>query len=122
MKYTLEQNRAFEIMKSFMLERFPVLEFPLERKRYSRKANSGYGSSMDDYYKMTIFYIDENGEPWFKEFDDRDNNEDSKWEVNDKLEVLYNMFGEELLAEFVKYYFDIDISERGNKKWDWLFR
>lgn len=122
MKYTLKQNRAFEIMKSFMLERFPTLKFPLEKKIYSREANSGYGSSMDDYYKMTVFYIDENGEPWFKKFDDRDTNEDSKWEVNDKLEVLYNMFGEELLAEFIKYYFDIDILERGNKLWDWVFR
>jgi len=125
MKYiiTEEQNlRLYKIMKNLMLERIPQLEFPLEKKNIFVKGNSGYGSSLDDYNKFTTFYKDADGEPWFKEFDDRDRFEDSKWEVNEGLEFLFDVFGEDLFMDFVKHYFNINLRVKGNKPWDWVFR
>jgi hypothetical protein len=125
MKYiiTEEQNlRLFKIMKNLMIEKLPELDSPLVKREIARRSNSGYGSSLDDYYKITILYKDEDGETWFKEFDDRDLYQDSKWEVNDKLELLLDTFDEEFFMDFVKHYFNIDLREKGNKKYDWLFR
>jgi len=112
MKYiiTEEQHlRLYKIMKNLMLERLPQLEFPLEK-------------SMIQIHKKTTSYKDADGEPWFKEFDDRDRFEDSKWEVNQGLEFLFDVFGEDLFMDFVKHYFNINIREKGNKKWDRVFR
>lgn len=122
MDYILKQERLFKIMETFMLERFPELGPPLEKSMTRSMGNSGYGSGLDDYYKFTTQYIGEDGEPWFKKFDDRDRFEESKWEVNDKLEIIFNVFGEEPFVDFVKHYFNIDLREKGNKPWDWVFR
>jgi hypothetical protein len=73
-------------------------------------------------YLITTSYKDEDGETWFKEFDDRDLYQDSKWEINDKLELLLDTFDEEFFMDFVKHYFNIDLREKGNKKYDWVFR
>lgn len=125
MKYliTEEQNlRLFKIIENLMLEKFPELELPLVKKNIPTISNRGYGSSLDDYYLITTSYKDEDGETWFKEFDDRDIYQHSKWEVNDKLELLFDTFDEELFMNFVKHYFNIDLRKKGNKKYDWLFR
>jgi len=120
---TEEENlRLFKIMKNLMLEKFPELEFPLVKKNIPSISNRGYGSSLDDYYLITTSYKDEDGETWFKEFDDRDLYQDSKWEVNDKLELLLDTFDEEFFMDFVKHYFNIDLIKKGNKKYDWVFR
>ena len=122
MKYTTTKERIFRTMKNLMLEKFPILSEPLEKKIHSVPANSGYASSMHDYFKITITYKDEDGETWFKEYDDRDSMEDSKWEVNEGLEILFDTFGVELFQDFVKEYFGLDITDKGDKKWDWVFR
>ena len=120
---TEEQNlRLFKIMENLMLEKFPELEFPLVKKNIPKISNSGYGSSLDDYYLITKSHKDEDGETWFKEFDDRDIYQESKWEVNEKLELLFDTFDEEFFMDFVKHYFNIDLRKKGNKKYDWLFR
>ena len=125
MKYiiTEEQHlRLYKIMKNLMLERLPQLGSPLVKKTINSIGNSGYGSGLDDYYRITTLYKDADGETWFKHFDDRDRFEDSKWEVNEGLEFLFDVFGEDLFMDFVKHYFNINIREKGNKKWDWVFR
>ena len=53
-----------------MLEKFPELEFPLVKKNIPKISNRGYGSGLDDYYIITTLYKDEDGETWFKHFDD----------------------------------------------------
>lgn len=125
MKYiiTEEQNlRLFKIIKNLMLEKFPELELPLVKKNIPSISNRGYGSGLDDYYLITTSYKDEDGETWFKEFDDRDIYQESKWEVNEKMELLYDMFGEELFMDFVKHYFNINLKDKGNLKYDWVLR
>ena len=111
MKYiiTEEQNlRLYKIMKNLMLERLPQLGSPLIKKTSPTSFKTSYK--------------DADGEPWFKEFDDRDRFEDSKWEVNEGLEFLFDVFGEDLFMDFVKHYFNINLREKGNKPWDWVFR
>ena len=109
-------------MKTLMLEKYPELGTPLIKKNIPKISNRGYGSSLDDYYLITTSYKDEDGETWFKGFDDRDIYQDSKWEVNEKMELLFDIFGDELFSDFVKEYFNIDLLKKGNKKYDWLFR
>jgi len=111
MKYiiTEEQHlRLYKIMKNLMLERLPQLGSPLIKKTSPTSFKTSYK--------------DDDGEPWFKEFDDRDRFEDSKWEVNEGLEFLFDVFGEDLFMDFVKHYFNINLREKGNKPWDWVFR
>lgn len=122
MKYEATKERILRTMKNLMLEKFPELASPLEERTVPSLSNSGYGSSLDDYYRITTLYKDEDGETWFKHFDDRDHYQDSKWEVNDGLEILYDTFGVELFQDFVKEYFGLDLTEKGNKAHDWLFR
>jgi len=122
MKYEATKERIFRTMKNLMLEKFPELSSPLVKKNIPVAFNSGYGSGLDDYYKITTLYKDEDGETWFKHYDDRDHYEDSKWEVNENLELLFDTFGVELFQDFVKEYFGLDITKKGNKKWDWVFR
>ena len=120
---TEDQNlRLFKIMKNLMLEKFPELELPLVKKNIPSISNRGYGSGLDDYYLITTSYKDEDGETWFKEFDDRDIYQESKWEVNEKMELLYDMFGEELFMDFVKHYFNINLKDKGNLTYDWVLR
>lgn len=122
MKYEATKERILRTMKNLMLEKFPELASPLEKRTIPFLSNSGYGSGLDDYYRITTLYKDEDNETWFKEFDDRDSYEESKWEVNENLELLFDTFGVELFQDFVKEYFGLDLTEQGNKKWDWVFR
>jgi hypothetical protein len=122
MKYEATKERILRTMKNLMLEKFPELASPLEKRTIPFLSNSGYGSGLDDYYRITTLYKDEDNETWFKEFDDRDSYEESKWEVNENLELLFDTFGVELFQDFVKEYFGLDLTKQGNKKWDWVFR
>lgn len=115
MKYEATKERIFRTMKNLMLEKFPELASPLEERIIPISFDN-------EYYRITALYKDEDGETWFKKFDDRDNYQDSKWEVNDELEILFDTFGVELFQDFVKEYFGLDITKKGNKKYDWLFR
>jgi hypothetical protein len=124
MKYIITENRIIEVMSDFLKKNYPTLAIkdPFRPVRHSSHGNSGYGSGLDDYIKITTYYLDEDETPWFKHFDDRDIYEDSKWEVNEELETMYYMFGEENFQLFIKEYFGFDLSKKGNKKYDWLFR
>ena len=124
MKFIITENRIYDVMVLYLERNYPSLaiEKPLKQKLRSVLANSGYGSQMDDYYKITISYIDEDEVTWFKEYDNRDSNENSKWEVNEDLENMFEIFGLENFQNFVKQYFKLDITEKGNKQWDWVFR
>lgn len=95
-------------MKNLMLERLPQLESPLVKTTSPHFLNTSYK--------------DAGNEPWFKEFGDKDRFEESKWEVNEGLEFLFDVFGEDLFMDFVKHYFNINLREKGNKPWDWVFR
>jgi hypothetical protein len=111
MKYIITEEkklRLYKIMKNLMIERLPQLESPLVIRTSP--------TSLKKSYK------DADGEPWFKEFSDRERFEDSKWEVNEGLEFLFDVFGEDLFMDFVKHYFNINLREKGNKPWDWVFR
>ena len=125
MKYiiTEEQNlRLYKIMKNLMLERLPQLGTPLVKKTIQSIDSRSGIVDLDDFHKKTKLYNDADGEPWFKEFSDKDRFEESKWEVNEGLEFLFDVFGEDLFMDFVKHYFNINLREKGNKPWDWVFR
>ena len=124
MKYIITENRVYDVMFEYLKRYYPTLAVkdPLRILRKSKNANSGYGSGLDDYVKITTYYLDEDETPWFKHFDDRDIYESSKWEVNEELETMYNMFGLGNFEKFIKQYFNLDITEKGNKEYDWVFR
>ena len=124
MKYIITENRVYDVMFEYLKRYYPTLAVkdPLRILRKSKNANSGYGSGLDDYVKITTYYLDEDNIYWFKHFDDRDIYESSKWEVNEELETMYNMFGLGNFEKFIKQYFNLDITEKGNKEYDWVFR
>ena len=124
MKYIITENRLYEVMKNFLNKNYPTISGPKPFRvaRHASHANSGYGSSMHDYIKITLYYLDEDDTVWFKEFDDRDTFEDSKWELNENFEYMFNMFGEENFQRFIIDHFGLNINDKGSKKYDWLFR
>ena len=124
MKYTIEHNRLMEVMEDFFKRNFPYIELPLIKKKSTGKGNSGYGSGLDDYTWMNIYYYspDDLENPLFIEWDDRHLYSDEKWSVDEKLEVMYNFFGEENFENFIKKYFGFDIKKySNNKKTNWIF-
>lgn len=125
MKYEIKHNRLRELMEEFFKKNFPDIELPLVRRISSGKGNSGYGSSMDDYTYVNYHYYSQDDtnydDPIFVEWDDRHLYSDEKWSVDPRFEMMYDFFGEENFEDFVKHYFGFDITQRGNKKTNWLF-
>lgn len=121
MKYIITENKIYEAMEMYLKMYYPMLTEPLHQKRITGKGNSGYGSGLDDYTYINVEYVDMDDEAWFGKYDDRYIYSDSKWEVNGKLETMYNMFGEENFEMFVKQYFNFNITDKGNKKYNWYF-
>lgn len=109
-------------MIDFAKKNYPEALLPLERRlKLKGVGNSGWGSSMHDYKYYDTIYYTENGSIILVESDDRDSTEDSKWLVNDKLEGLYDFFGEDSVEHFFINVHNIDISKKGNKKYNWVF-
>ena len=126
MKYTIEHNRLMEVMEDFFKKNFPEIELPLMKKNSSGKGNSGYGSGLDDYTWINRHYYSPNDvgleTPIFIEWDDRHLFSNEKWSVDEKLEFIYDFFGENNFEEFVKWYFGLDIAKySNNKKTNWIF-
>lgn len=125
MNYTIEHKRLMELMEEFFKKNFPDIELPLVRKISSGKGNSGYGSAMHDYTYMNYHYYSQDDTNYddsiFVEWDDRHLFSDEKWSVDPRFEMMYDFFGEQNFEEFVKYYFEFDITKRGNKKHNWMF-
>ena len=121
MKYLITENKVYEAMELYLTRFYPTLTEPLYKKIKTGKGNSGYGSSLHDYTYINTEYVDMDDEIWFTKYDDKNIYEESKWEVNGKLETMYNMFGEENFEMFVEQYFGFNITNKGNKKYNWLF-
>ena len=124
MRYVITENKLTDVMFTYLKKHYPTLAVkdPFKIVRHASHGNSGYGSSMHDYIKITTYYLDEDETPWFKHFDDRDIYEDSKWEVNENFEDMFNVFGEENFQQFIEEYFGFDLTKKGIKKYDWVFR
>jgi hypothetical protein len=122
MKLLITESKLFQTIEKLLVKKYPSLSEKLFQEKLKSLRNRGYGSGLDDYFIITTYYEDVDGERWFKRFSDDDMYEDSKWEVSDNLEFLYNIFGEEVFQSFIKHYFGIDLLEQGNKKYNWLFR
>lgn len=122
MKYLITESKLLSVIIDFAKKTYPEALLPLERRlKLKGIGNSDWGSSMHDYkYYDTIYYTD-NGSVILVESDDRDSTEDSKWLVNDKLEGLYDFFGEDSVEQFFINVHKIDISKKGNKKYNWVF-
>jgi len=120
MEVIIPEDRLYNVMLKYVKQFYPILMEPLIKKTINSIGNSGYGSGLDDYYKITTLYKDDEGFTWFIEYDDRDINVDTKWVVNLDLEGLYNMFGEEAFEMFFKKFLKIDLHNKGNKKNNWM--
>jgi hypothetical protein len=117
MEYTIKKSRLLETMKDYMLDKIPELKFPLKEKGINTFDYNDVDNTVN-----TIVYQDKESYSWFKKFDDMDSYQMSKWEVSDRLEFLYELFGEELFVDLIMNYFGLDIRFKGEKKYDWLFR
>lgn len=123
MEYSIEHKKLMDVMKKFFERDGSEINLPLKEKRVWGKANRGYGSEMYDYDYVTHEYYDpKTGELIFKNFLDGVPHEDNAWQVTDKFLSLYDFFGEEAFQEFVKHYYGFDLTEKGNKLIDWVFR
>ena len=121
MKILLIESQIPNAMKIFIRERFPTLLEPLSINKHKRRANSGWGSSMHDYIQITTDYVDDEGNIWVREFDDRDKSADSKYTLDERLEIVYSFFGEELFEEFFKKEHNIDLKNKGKFVVNWYF-
>jgi len=124
MVYTIEQERLMKVMMRFFNQMLPDFVLPLKKKVSWSKGNSGYGSRLDDYMSATTYYINDDG-TWFINYDDNKKYKsfsDTKWDVNERLEPLYDYFGEENFELFVKWLFKIDLKNKGVfDNDDWTF-
>ena len=113
------------LMEMFFKKNYPEITLPLIKKKLSGKGNRGYGSGLDDYIWINIFYYSNDDvkheNQLFVDWDDNYYYNDEKWSVHEKLELMYNLFGEKPFEDFVKWYFKFDITEKGNKKNNWMF-
>ena len=120
MKYTIEQERLMKVMMRFFNQMLPDFVLPLKKKVSWRKGNSRYGSGLDDYMSATTYYINDDG-TWFINYDDKEYKlfSNTKWDINERLEPLYDYFGEESFELFVKWLFKIDLKDKGVFDNDW---
>ena len=114
-----------EVMESYFKKNYPDIVLPLIKTKSSGKGNRGYGSGLDDYTWMNIRYFSnhdvEHEHLLFADWDDNYPHSDEKWSVTPKFEPMYNIFGEQNFENFIKYYFNFDITDKMNKKVNWMF-
>lgn len=109
MKYIVENMTLMKIMEEFFHKNFPEIKLPMT-------------VTQNESGLVTRYFNNENDdETLFAEYDDKLDHINNKWFVNSNFETIYNFFGEENFENFVKYYFGLDITEKGNKKYNWLF-
>jgi hypothetical protein len=110
------------LMMKLFNHMLPDFQFPLKQKVNWRKGNSGYGSRLDDYMSSTTYYINDDG-TWFINYDDKEYKlfSNTKWDINERLEPLYDYFGEESFELFVKHLFKLDLKDRGVFDMDYMF-
>lgn len=118
----MENNneKLMKVMKRYFEHMYPDIKPPLKVRRHAGKGNRGYGSAMDDYTFINLSYHTEDGEEIFYEYDDNTPYSDNKWNVSDRLEELYNLFGESDFENFIEWYFGYNIKDKGNRKYNWL--
>ena len=112
-----------KLMERFLNENLPDIEVPLEKVGNVGHGNRGYGSEMDDHMWINLKFYSPNDmdDELFIEWGENHPYSNKKWSVNEKLEPLFEMFGEEAFEEFIKWYFGLDIRDKGNKKTNWMF-
>lgn len=122
MKYKVKYEQIMDVMKDYMQRNIEPIQLPLTRRRVSSEGNSGYDSGLHDYTFHNTYYSDQNGTTLFSEYDSRYMWSDSNWAVSEVLVPLYNFFGEELFEEFVKWYFEFDITKKyDDGRMNWVF-
>lgn len=124
MRYVITESRLMDVMDIFFNENFPDIELPLVRKKSVGRGNRGYGSGLDDYTYINYYYYSDyapSEDPLFIQWDDNHIYSNEKWSVHEKLEPLYNFFGEDNFEQFVIWKFGLNISKRGNKLYNWTF-
>jgi hypothetical protein len=103
MEYTINQERLMKVMEKYFYELYPDFKLPLEVLKLPTRTS----------------YYSEDGEPWFIEYDDIYQTQ-SKWSITDKIEPIYNFFGEDAVEMFVEWFFGLNIKDKGTKKYNWL--
>ena len=111
------------LMQNFAKEYGIEINLPLGSEIIKGHENRGYGSELDDYTYTTIEYFDPNsGQVLFSKFSDNHPHEEVKWWANEKFEPMWSFFGDEAFITFVKHFFKLDLSDKGTKRYDWVFR
>jgi hypothetical protein len=123
MKFIITESRLMETMDKFFEENFSEIKLPLVKRKSVGHGNRGYGSGLDDYTYSNVYYYgqEDMANPLFIKWDDNYFRSDEKWDVDYKLELIYNFFGEESFEKFIKWKFGLDIKERGDKITNWSF-
>jgi hypothetical protein len=123
MKFLITESKLMETMDKFFEENFSEIKLPLVKRKSVGHGNRGYGSGLDDYTYSNVYYYgqEDMANPLFIKWDDNYFRSDQKWDVDYKLELIYNFFGEESFEKFIKWKFGLDIKERGSKITNWSF-
>jgi hypothetical protein len=123
MNYSINNDRLMEIMDKFFNKNYPDIELPLVKKKSVGHGNRGYGSRLDDYTYINLYYYGQENleDPLFVEWDDNHLYSDEKWDVDSRFELMYDMFNEESFENFIKWKFGLDITKRGDKITNWTF-
>ena len=110
-------------MDKFFEKNFSDIELPLVKRKSTGRGNRGYGSGLDDYTYINVYYYGQEDldDPLFIEWSDNHLYSNEKWSVHEKFELMYTFFGEESFEDFIKWKFGLDIRKRGNKTNNWAF-
>ena len=120
--FEISEDKLLQVMMKYAEKYHPELtyEFDTELKVIGR-GNSGWGSQMHDYTYYITEYWSSDGVKVLEESDNRDNSRDTKWYVKEELEDMYDVFGLESFQYFFLKIHGIDLTKKGDKKYDWLF-
>jgi hypothetical protein len=103
MKYTIHQERLMKVMEEYFYDLYPDFELPFTIERTSTR----------------VSYRSKDGEPWFIEYGDDYEYNNCKWDITDKIQPIYDFFGDEAVEMFVKWFFGFDIKDKGTKEYNW---
>lgn len=122
MKFSITEDKLISVMFLYAKKNIPQVTEPFETKlKKLGRGNSGYGSSMHDYDYYVTRYYSNDGNIILEEHDDRNIHENTKWELTESLEGMYDFFGEESIEKFFLVVHGINLKNKGNKKYDWTF-
>ena len=106
----IKESRAISLMREYVRDNFPTL---LEPFRTITNLLPFFLCYRKEVFRDKSFIV------WITKVNDDDVGSGTKYTVNNRLESMYDLFGEELFEMFFLEVHGIDLKNKGVKNWEW---